>query len=174
LVQRYEDVVGFMKTSEEFHPRHFESEQFSLLNRIFNKYKNGDYEARSKDPLEHEIESQISKHIEGVLVGPITVFLGMDGMFHKYFMEASFSADEFHEDPVNFSKILDFFCYLGWFSKKKMSTIVLPIKAYSLRDDLQPMGSLFRIFLLLEGWMNSCLAMLLYLRVLFQLLTRSM
>ncbi|TDI77155.1 MAG: class I SAM-dependent methyltransferase [Bacteroidetes bacterium] len=118
LVQRYEDVVGFMKTSEEFHPRHFESEQFSLLNRVFNKYKNGDYEARSKDPLEHEIESQISKHIEGVLVGPITVFLGMDGMFHKYFMEASFSADEFHEDPVNFSKILDFFCYLGWFSKK--------------------------------------------------------
>jgi SAM-dependent methyltransferase len=118
LVHRYEDVVGFMKTSEEFHPRHFEAEQFSLLNRIFNKYRNGDYEATSKDPLEHEIESQISKHIEGVLVGPITVFLGMDGMFHKYFMEASFSADEFHEDPVNFSKILDFFCFLGWFSKK--------------------------------------------------------
>jgi len=118
LVQRYEDVVGFMRTSEEFHPRHFEAEQFSLLNRIFNKYRNGDYEANSKVTLEHEIESQISKHIEGVLVGPITVFLGMDGMFHKYFMEASFSADEFHEDPISFSKILDFFCYLGWFSKK--------------------------------------------------------
>ena len=118
LVQRYEDVVGFMRTSEEFHPRHFEAEQFSLLNRIFIKYKNGDYEAVSKDPLEYEIESQISKHIEGVLVGPITVFLGMDGMFHKYFMEASFTADEFHEDPVSFSKILDFFCFLGWFSKK--------------------------------------------------------
>jgi SAM-dependent methyltransferase len=118
LIQRYEDVVGFMRTSEEFHPRHFEAEQFSLLNRIFNKYRNGDYEANSKITLEHEIESQISKHIEGVLVGPITVFLGMDGMFHKYFMEASFSADEFHEDPISFSKILDFFCYLGWFSKK--------------------------------------------------------
>ncbi|HAT66192.1 MAG TPA: polyketide synthase, partial [Flavobacteriaceae bacterium] len=72
----------------------------------------------SKNEQDREIELQIQKHIEGVLVGPITVYLGMDGMFHKYFMEASFSADEFHEDPVSFSKILDFFTFLGWFNKK--------------------------------------------------------
>jgi len=117
-VDRFEEVVAFLKNSEEFHPRHFELEQFTQLSRIFNKYKNGDYAAQSKDASTHEIEAQIEKQIEGVLVGPITVFLGMDGMFHKYFMEASFSADEFHEDPVSFSKILDFFCHLGWFSKK--------------------------------------------------------
>ena len=51
-------------------------------------------------------------------MGPITVMLGMDGMFHKYFMEASFGADEFHEDPENFSKILDFLTHIGWFSKQ--------------------------------------------------------
>ena len=119
LANRYKDVVGFMKVSEEFHPRHFEMEQFSILNKILNKYKNNEYQATSKDIAIHAIESQISRHIEGVLVGPITVFLGMDGMFHKYFMEASFSADEFHEDPISFSKILDFFTFLGWFSKKK-------------------------------------------------------
>ncbi len=118
LANRYEDVVNFMKVSSEFHPRHYEQEQFSALNRIFNKYKNGDYSPVSEDKNERDIEFQITKHIEGVLVGPITVFLGMDGMFHKYFMEASFSADEFHEDPINFSKLLDFFTFLGWFSKK--------------------------------------------------------
>ncbi|MEM7185986.1 MAG: class I SAM-dependent methyltransferase [Bacteroidota bacterium] len=118
LAPRFQEVVAFLKNSEEFHPRHFEQEQFVQLSRIFNKYKNRDYEPASDDPLTHEIEAQIAKQIEGVLVGPITVFLGMDGMFHKYFMEASFSADEFHEDPVSFSKILDFFCHLGWFSKK--------------------------------------------------------
>ncbi len=118
LANRYKDVVDFMKVSEEFHPRHFEMEQFSILNKILNKYKNNEYAATSEDIVTLEIESQISRHIEGVLVGPITVFLGMDGMFHKYFMEASFSADEFHEDPISFSKILDFFTFLGWFSKK--------------------------------------------------------
>lgn len=118
LADKFQDVVAFMKNSEEFHPRHYDPDQFYLLSRIFNKYKNGDYNPNSKDALTREIEAQISKQVEGVLVGPITVFLGMDGMFHKYFMEASFSADEFHEDPLNFSKILDFFCHLGWFSKK--------------------------------------------------------
>lgn len=118
LAYRFEEVVVFMKNSEEFHPRQFEQEQFVQLSRIFNKYKNGDYAPQSDNPLTKEIEAQVEKQIEGCLVGPITVFLGMDGMFHKYFMEASFSADEFHEDPVSFSKILDFFCHLGWFSKK--------------------------------------------------------
>lgn len=118
IADRYKDVVEFMKISEEFHPRHFEMEQFSLLNKILNKYKNNEYAPTSEAPEIREIETQITKHIEGVLVGPITVFLGMDGMFHKYFMEASFSADEFHEDPISFSKILDFFTFLGWFSKK--------------------------------------------------------
>jgi SAM-dependent methyltransferase len=118
LADSFQEVVSFMKSSEEFHPRHFDADQFSPLSRIFNKYKNGDYEPISEDSMTREIEAQVSKQIEGVLVGPITVFLGMDGMFHKYFMEASFSADEFHEDPVSFSKILDFFCHLGWFSKK--------------------------------------------------------
>ncbi|MBT8255592.1 MAG: class I SAM-dependent methyltransferase [Bacteroidia bacterium] len=119
LAVRYEEAVNFMKISAEFHPRHFEQDQFSHLNRIFNKYKKGEYAPTSEDPEKHKLEAQVEKHIEGVLVGPITVFLGMDGMFHKYFMEASFSADEFHEDPEKFSKILDFFTYLGWFQKKK-------------------------------------------------------
>ncbi|GHC49750.1 class I SAM-dependent methyltransferase [Ulvibacter litoralis] len=118
MIDRYTDVVNFMKVSEEFHPRHFEMEQFTILNKILNKYKNNEFAPTSETPEVRDIEYQIEKHIEGVLVGPITVFLGMDGMFHKYFMEASFSADEFHEDPISFSKILDFFTFLGWFSKK--------------------------------------------------------
>ncbi|RMA57038.1 class I SAM-dependent methyltransferase [Ulvibacter antarcticus] len=118
LSDRYFDVVNFLKVSEEFHPRDFELEQFSVLNKILNKYKNNEFEATSEIAEVRDIEYQIQMHIEGVLVGPITVFLGMDGMFHKYFMEASFSADEFHEDPMSFSKILDFFTFLGWFNKK--------------------------------------------------------
>lgn len=119
LTERYREVVNFMKVSEEFHPRSFDLEQFAVLNKVFNNYKAGIYAPTSENKLEFEIQQQISKHIEGVLVGPITVFLGMDGMFHKYFMEASFSPDEFHEDPESFSKILDFFSFLGWFTENK-------------------------------------------------------
>lgn len=118
FADRYRDVVQFQKIADGFHPRNFDLEQFTALNRIFTKFKNGEYQPQSKNEDERIIELQIEKHIEGSLVGPITVYLGMDGMFHKYFMEASFSADEFHEDPVSFSKILDFFCHLGWFQKK--------------------------------------------------------
>lgn len=118
MADRYSEVVAFMKASEAFHPRHYSQEHFTALSKLFNKYKAGNYNAQSDDTLTAAIEYQIQMHIEGVLVGPITVLLGMDGMFHKYFMEASFSADEFHEDPISFAKILDFFTYLGWFSKK--------------------------------------------------------
>jgi len=114
----YKDVVEFLKISEEFHPRHFNVEPFAVLNRIYKKYMSNAYAPSSEDATTKVVEMQIEKHIEGVLVGPMTVFLGMDGMFHKYFMEASFSADEFHEDPESFEKILDFFAYLGWFQKK--------------------------------------------------------
>jgi len=116
-VSQYKDVVNFLKISEEFHPRSLDKEQFLVLNRIFNKFMKKEYAPNSKNPKEQQIKEQIAHHIEGVLIGPITVFLGMDGMFHKYFMEASFSAEEFHEDPESFSKILDFLHYLGWFTK---------------------------------------------------------
>lgn len=116
-IELYKDVAHFLKISEEFHPRSLDKEQFSILNRIFNKYKNKEYDPTSENKEEFLIQEQIFRHIEGVLIGPITVFLGMDGMFHKYFMEASFSAEEFHEDPESFSKILDFLHHLGWFTK---------------------------------------------------------
>ena len=34
-IEKFADVVGFMKVSEAFHPRHFDVEQFTLLSRIF-------------------------------------------------------------------------------------------------------------------------------------------
>lgn len=118
LMGRYADVVNFLKNADNFHPRQVEREYYSQLNRIFQKYRDGHYDGNDLDPIEEEIEYQIKKHIEGVLIGPITVMLGMEGMFHKYFMEASFRADEFHEDPISFAKILDFLTFLGWFEKR--------------------------------------------------------
>ncbi|SNS98146.1 hypothetical protein SAMN05421640_1875 [Ekhidna lutea] len=114
----YKDVVDLMKFSEGYHPRRFEKEPYEVWERIARKFKAG-YFQLSENEQEKEIQGQILKHIEGVLVGPSTVQLGMGGMFHKYFMEMSFSPAEYHKDPESFEQILDFFSFLGWFEKKK-------------------------------------------------------
>lgn len=115
----YADVVHLLKFSGQFHPRKFEIEPFRVLEKIMKKYQ-GDYGlVKPEHDLEREIQTQVLKHIEGILVGPTTVLLGMGGMFHKYFMEASFHPGEYHKEPESFGKILDFLAYLGWFEKKK-------------------------------------------------------
>ena len=118
LFYLYEDVVDLLHFSSQFHPRRFEEAPFNKLNAIFEKYKTNYGVVFSEDALTNEIQHQILKHVEGYLVGPTLVRLGMNGMFHKYFMEISFRPEEFHKSPELFKKILDFFAFLGWFNEK--------------------------------------------------------
>jgi hypothetical protein len=119
LFYLYEDVVDLLQFSMQFHPRLFEEAPFERLKVIFEKYKKNYDLVFSEDTRVHEVQRQILTHIEGVLVGPTLVRLGMSGMFHKYFMEISFRPEEFHKSPQNFKIILDFLAYLGWFTQKK-------------------------------------------------------
>jgi SAM-dependent methyltransferase len=107
-----------MHISGEYHHRKFEKAPFLVLEKIFKKYKQNYGITCTEDQGTKNIQQQILKHIEGHIVGPTVVALGMGGMFHKYFMEASFMPEEFHKDGESFGKLLDFFVYLGWFSKK--------------------------------------------------------
>lgn len=114
LIPLYEDAVKLLTYSVKFHEERIGSDAFIVLERIFKNYENN-FGLKGTS----EIEQQVLKHIEGCIVGPIIVLLGVNGLFHKYFMEASFTAEEYHKDPESFKKILDFFSYLGWFNKKK-------------------------------------------------------
>ncbi len=114
----YGDVVDLLHFSTRFHPRLFEEAPFLKLDAIFEKYKQNYGLVFSDDEMTAGIQHQILKHVEGYLVGPTLVRLGMSGMFHKYFMEISFRPEEFHKSPELFRKILDFLAYLGWFSEK--------------------------------------------------------
>ncbi len=117
----YRDVVELLKFSGKFHRRKFEREPFAVLEGIYKKYRGNYGLAFSENENERRIQEQVLKHIEGVILGPTVVALGMGGMFHKYFMEASFMPGEFHEDAESFDKILDFFAFLGWFDKKRQT-----------------------------------------------------
>ncbi|RLJ69109.1 hypothetical protein CLV86_0503 [Lacinutrix venerupis] len=117
LAYLYEDVVNVLNYAVRFpEDRHIGSDAFIILERVFKKYGNN---YGLENIKEDSIEYQVLKHIEGCLVAPIAVMLGVNGLFHKYFMEASFSAEEYHKDPESFKKILDFLSDLGWFKKKK-------------------------------------------------------
>ena len=118
LFPLYKDAVDLLHFSMDFHPRLFEEAPFERLKSIFEKYKDNYGISFSEDSLTNGIQHQILKHIEGFLVGPTVVRLGMSGMFHKYFMEISFRPEEFHKSPENFKIILDFLVYLEWFTQK--------------------------------------------------------
>ena len=112
----YEDVVNLQKYSEKFHDRKFETAPFQMLKDIFNKFKENYGLAASEDDLEGEIQHQILKHLEGIILGPTLVHLAMGGMFHKYFMQASFKPEEFHQDADNFKGLLDILCHFDLFT----------------------------------------------------------
>ena len=119
LIPLYQEVVELMHLSGKYHHRKFEVEPFRLLERIFKNYKDNYGIEWSENAEERVIQEQVLKHIEGMIVGPTVVALGMNGMFHKYFMEASFMPEEFHADGESFGRLLDMFVYLDWFQKKK-------------------------------------------------------
>lgn len=114
----YEDVVALLKFSDQFHPKKFGTKAFHLLETIMDNYKRNYDITFSSDPKKKAVQKQILKHIEGIMIGPAIVHLGMSGMFHKYFMEASFRPEEFHKEPESFKKLLDIFTYLKWFNEK--------------------------------------------------------
>ncbi|CAL2061449.1 class I SAM-dependent methyltransferase [Tenacibaculum sp. 190524A05c] len=113
----YKEASELLKFSEKYSSRKFEIEPFRKLESLFNNYKNNFGVAISEDEKTSNIQHQILSHIEGIIVGPTLVLLGMKGMFHKYFMQTKFKAEEFHKDPENFGRLLDILTYLGWFSK---------------------------------------------------------
>jgi len=113
----YQRVLPVLAQASDFDFQNMKPEAFSKLVAVFKEFKNNFDLQISSDQTEVKIAEQILKHIEGCLAGPIIVQLGMSGMFHKYFMETSFQAAEFHKEPENFEKILDFLKDLGWFTK---------------------------------------------------------
>jgi hypothetical protein len=116
LAHLYEDGVNLLSYSVHFPDERIGLDAFGALERIFKKFENNfGLTNRNEDSIEY----QVLKHIEGAIVAPIIVLLGVHGLFHKYFMEAYFTAEEYHKDPESFKKILDFFSHLGWFNKKK-------------------------------------------------------
>ncbi|MFY7672311.1 class I SAM-dependent methyltransferase [Tenacibaculum sp. MEBiC06402] len=113
----YQEAAELLKYSEQYSSRKFELAPFLKLESLFDNFKNNFGIQLSLDDKIVTIQKQILTHIEGIIVGPTLVLLGMNGMFHKYFMQTKFKAEEFHREPENFARLLDILTHLNWFKK---------------------------------------------------------
>src|SRR5690606_30518604 len=114
-LQPITDIISeVQKNNQKF----FDEVTFLKLKPILNQIQQNNFLPVAVTIEENEIRNRINFYIEGNLIGPIIVYLGMNGLFHKYFMESNFKAEEFHKDPDNFEIILNYLSYLGWFIKK--------------------------------------------------------
>jgi len=117
LLPHWKAAYSFLQFTGQFHPRKFEKEPFNAWKKLVKQFENGLDFPEAQNELEEEVQAQMLAHVEGLLAAPSIVLLGMGGMFHKYFMDASFRPDEYHSDPESFSLLLDFFAARGWMSK---------------------------------------------------------
>lgn len=113
LIPLCEDAVNLLKYSVCFPEEGIQADAFTAYENVFKKL-----ETNYAITVNGVIEKQILTHLEGIIIAPLIVFLGVNGLFHKYFMEASFRAQEYHKNPESFKKILDFFVHQKWFTKK--------------------------------------------------------
>lgn len=119
FASKYGELMPLMKYNVCEVDELFSVAHFQILNQLFDKFKVGfDYKIED-DWDSKQLADNVFAHIEGFLVGPLLVHLGMKGMFHKYFMEKSFRPEEFHEQVEGFTSILNFFTHLDWFKENK-------------------------------------------------------
>lgn len=113
----YKEVVALLKEPSKQHPRKFETAPFILLEKLYKKFKNNFSLELSSNPSIRAVQDQILTHIEGSILGPTLVHLGMDGMFHKYFMQTRFRPEEFHSDVEMFRRLLNILTALNLFKR---------------------------------------------------------
>ncbi|MDX1406727.1 MAG: hypothetical protein R3330_01305, partial [Saprospiraceae bacterium] len=87
------------------------------MQRLFGLYNQLNQDDVYADALTTQVQKQILKHIEGLIVGPLIVALGINGMFHQYFSIAPFEVEEFTPHHQEVRDIIDFLTSIDWFTK---------------------------------------------------------
>ncbi|PQJ23177.1 class I SAM-dependent methyltransferase [Tenacibaculum sp. SG-28] len=119
--QYYKEANNVLQSLENFSIKNIRTEALVKIEKLYANYQLFHEKLDEKKGIEKEILAQVLSHMEGIILGPIAVLLGMSGLFHKYFMETKFEAEEFHKDPKTFSRILNLLSNLGWFVKNNQA-----------------------------------------------------
>ena len=117
-IHLYEKVIPFLQLSTTSDFQKFEFSSFTNFHHLMEENTN-QFGFTNEEIINNSVLQQVLTNIEGCIAAPLIVQLGMKGFFHKYFMETSFQAGEFHKNKTDFEKILDFLTSLGWFTKQQ-------------------------------------------------------
>ena len=117
----YKEVVAFLPFAvkiSEYIVNGFDPKAFIKLKDLFRHYAQRFGMPAAENDDASGVQTQVLKHIEGLIVGPLVVGLGMNGMFNEYFSIAPFEVEEFTEHHDEVKAIVDFFTSIGWFTQK--------------------------------------------------------
>jgi len=147
----YEEAVDLLNLSVNYHPRKFMMAPFLKLESIYKKHKQNFGLELSENRLKRTIQEQILTHIEGIIVGPTIVHLGISGMFHKYFMETRLNLKNF----IRITRTLNdcsIFWLIGWFKIINDSYEFTEYGCFLQKEQVL-MASPFLTFQHSENWM---------------------
>ncbi len=116
----YKEAVTFLPYAvriSEYILSGFDPKAFIKLKELFFHYDQRFGMPEAADDATRSVQQQVLKHIEGVIVGPLVVGLGMNGLFNEYFSIAPFEVEEFTQHHEEVKAIVDFFTSIGWFTQ---------------------------------------------------------
>lgn len=116
----YKEAVAFLPYAvriPDYIVNGFDPQAFMQLKALFRHYEERFGMDEAVDGETKAVQQQILKHIEGVIVGPLVVGLGMNGLFNEYFSIAPFEVEEFTQHHDEIKAVVDFFTSIGWFTQ---------------------------------------------------------
>lgn len=116
----YREAVAFLPYAvriPDYIVNGFDPKAFMQLKQLFQHYEERFGMPEAGDDETKSVQQQILKHIEGVIVGPLVVGLGMNGLFNEYFSIAPFEVEEFTQHHDEIKAVVDFFTSIGWFTQ---------------------------------------------------------
>ena len=82
LITEYEPVVSFSRRAERYQPNILHEELFAELSSLLDRFAEGWFPALAADDGTRSQKQRVLTHIEGCLLAPILVKLGMDDSLH--------------------------------------------------------------------------------------------
>lgn len=120
MFERYASAVDFIPHAVrigDYLSKGFPPDAFHQMRALFSGYHKLKEDDIYADARTQQVQKQILRHIEGMIVGPLVVALGINGMFHQYFSIAPFEVEEFTPHHKEVREIIGFLTSIGWFTQ---------------------------------------------------------